>query len=209
MDRTEEYEEHREVGRELNSKLMDSYLNHDILMESARLLGIVGEDDTLVFDTDEEMSIMMDFALNDYQQQGRTAVEVAWENQDWENEMEKDHLEGLLRSYTSLFKVTAVNSSENIIEIMDVLNKKSTKFIDIGFSKTATQGLLVFFRLVPYENFNATSGVSFAYRGDIEDHLQTVYRGVKKNIESRPEPVKRYVAFYKLYKKYGANTRYI
>jgi hypothetical protein len=209
MDRTEEYEEHREVGRELNSKLMDSYLDHDILMDSARLLGIVGEDDTLVFDTDDEMSILMDFALNDYQQQGRTAVEVAWENQDWENEMEKDHLEGLLSSYTSLFKVTAVNSSENVIEMYDVLNNESVELTDIGFSKTATQGLLVFFRLVSYENFNATSGISFAYRGDIEDHLQTVYRGVKKNVESQSEPVKRYVSFYKLYGKYGADTRYI
>jgi hypothetical protein len=209
MNRTEDYEKYREAGKDVNSNLMNSYLDNDMLMGSARLLGIVGAEDTLVFDTEEDMDVLMDFALNDYRQQERTAVEMAWDKQGWENEGEKDYLKALLRSYTSLFKVISINESENTIEIKDVLNEKSLKLTDIACSKSAIQGILLFFRLIPCGDFNMTSGVSFAFRGDTEDHLQTVYKQMSRTIESQPEPVKRYVSFYKLDRKYGLEVRYI
>jgi hypothetical protein len=60
------YQTYRKIGRELNHKIIKACLDRDVVMKSARLLGIT-QGDTLIFDTEDEISVLMDFALNEYQ----------------------------------------------------------------------------------------------------------------------------------------------
>jgi hypothetical protein len=214
MSRVEQYKEYREVGKRLNGRMMESCLDDGALSESAELLGIVGGektagDDVLVFEGEEDMDVLYEFALHEYRQNEKTAVELFRERELWESEMEKEFLDTVIRSSTSLFRVTSVDRSESLLVLEDLLNDEAgIEMIDLGFSGTADSGALMFCRRVPFEEFSMTSGVAFPFPGDLENHLLTVYERVSDRVVSRPEAVTRFVSFYKLHGKYGIQVRY-
>lgn len=208
MTLIEKYKTYRKIGMGLTHKIMDSCLDRDVLMKSARLLGIV-RGGTLIFDREDETSILMDFALNEYRVNNRNTIEVYWEKMGWQNEMERDILDALLASYTSLFKVISISESENTLVLNDVLNKRDNiKLIDIAFSKSGIPGLLLFIRLVSFKDFNMTSGVSFVFPGDLEEYVLRRYKKLRKRVKSDSDSVKRFISFYKLSKTDGIEVRY-
>lgn len=203
MDIMGKYKTYREVGMELNYKIVTSCLKREALMKSARLLGIA-RGDTLIFDSDEEMSILMDFALNEYRKDNKNTIEIYREKTGWQNETEKDILDALLSSYTSLFKITSISEAENTLLLNDILNKKGNiELIDIALSETATPELLLFIRLVPVKDFNMTSGIVFAFPGDSKEYLFMKYRELSKKVKSDSETARRFISFFRLSKTDG------
>lgn len=75
MDIIEKYITYREIGRELNNKIMDTCLDQDMLKNSARLLGIA-RGNILMFDSEDDTSVLMDFALNEYRVNNKNAIEI-------------------------------------------------------------------------------------------------------------------------------------
>lgn len=204
----EKYGTYRQISMELNHKIMDACLDPGVLMKSARLLGIV-RGDTLIFDSEDETNVLMDFALNDYRVNNKKTIEIYREKIGWQDKIEKDILDALLSSYTSLFKVTSISEAENTLLLNDILNKKDNiKLIDIAFSKTAIIGLLLFIRLVPFKDFNMTSGVSFVFPGDLKENLLRRYKKLSKKVESDSDSIKRFVSFFRLNKIGGMEVRY-
>ena len=204
----EKYKTYRKTGMKLNHKIMNTCLDRDVLMRSARLLGIA-RGNTLIFDSEDETSVLMDFALNEYRVNNKNTIEIYRERIGWQNEIEKDILDALLSSYTSLFKITSISEAENTLFLNDILNKKDNiKLIDIAFSKTAIPGLLLFIRLVPFKDFNMTSGISFVFPGDLEKYLLRRYRKLSKKVKTDSESIKRFISFFRLSKTDGIEVRY-
>lgn len=205
----EKYKKYKEIAIELNQKMVRSpCLTRDMLLKSGKLLGIARHG-TFVFNSEDETSVLMEFALNE-RVSGKTVVEIYREKVGWENDIEKELLDGLISSYTSLFKVVYVSEKRNRVVLHDLLNRReNTEIIDISFSKTAIPGLLLFIRLVSLKDFNKTSGVSFAFQGDREEYICRKYTEISKRIKSRSESLKRFVAFYKLSKSHGIEVRYL
>ncbi len=204
----EKYKKYKRIGIELNHKIMrSSCLNRNTLLKSGKLLGIVRHG-TFVFDSEDETSVLMEFALNE-RGSGKTVVEIYREKVGGENDIEKEILDGLISSYTSLFKVVYVSERRNRVVLHDLLNKReNTEIIDISFSKTGIPGMLVFIRLISLQDFNKTSGVSFAFQGNREEEIIRKYQEISKRIKSRNESLKRFVAFYKLSKTHGIEVSY-
>ncbi|OIP27669.1 MAG: hypothetical protein CO103_04315 [Chloroflexi bacterium CG_4_9_14_3_um_filter_45_9] len=71
----ERYKMHRKANKELNHKIMESCLERDAMMESAKLLGIA-RGNTLIFDSMDETNVFMDFAVNEYKVEGKNAIET-------------------------------------------------------------------------------------------------------------------------------------
>jgi len=208
MTLIKKYEKYRKIGKELNQKIMHSCLDREVLMNSAMLLGAVHEG-TLVFDSENETSVLMDFALNDYKVNNKNTIEIYREKIGWQNKIEKDILDALLSSYTSLFKVISVSEIEKTILLNDILNKNGNiKLIDIGFSETAIPGLLLFIRLVPFKYFNMTSGISFVFRGDLEKYLLRRYKKLSKMVKSDSDSIKRFISFFRFNKIDGMEVIY-
>ena len=67
------YKHLRVVSRNLNSKLVES-LSRDVLYEGGRKLGIL-KGKTLVFDSEDETSVLMDYCIYDVRRNGCNAVE--------------------------------------------------------------------------------------------------------------------------------------
>ncbi|MCJ7572491.1 MAG: hypothetical protein MUO82_11575 [Candidatus Thermoplasmatota archaeon] len=210
MNSIEKYKKYRKVGMKLNHRIMDKCLDRDTLRKSAKLLGII-QKGTFVFDNEDETSVLMDFALNDYRFINKNVVERYREKFGWKNEIEKDIFDALSASYTSLFNITSISRLENTLILSDLLNKKDDiKLIDIAFSNTITHsGYLLFTRLLPFKDFNMTSGVTFVFRPYKENHLIRLYKKKTKKIKSDDDAIKRFIAFYELNKTLGIDVAYI
>ena len=210
MDTIKKYKKYRKIGMKLNHKIMDKCLDRDTLNKSAKLLDIV-KGGTFVFDSEDETSVLMDFALNDYRFVNKNVVERYQEKFGWKNEIEKEILDAKSASYTSLFKINSVSRTENILVLSDLLNKTDDiKLTDIAFSSNiGLEGCLLFTRLVQFKDFNMTSGVSFVFPPYIEKSIIEKYKTKRKKVKSGNDAIKRFVSFYKLYKRHGIETGYI
>jgi len=201
------YRMYREANRKLNVKVMKACLERDAFMSAANLLGIA-EGNAVFFDNMDETDVIMDFALNDYKVDGKNAVQIYRERYGG-NELELDILDALLSSYTSLFKVTSISRKEKLVFFDDIINKRChIGLMDIALSRTATVGMLLFFRLLSFSDFNMASGVSFAFPGELESYLLRKYKKLRKKVESNSEAIKRFVSFFWLSKTDGLEMKY-
>lgn len=210
MTIVKKYKKYRQISRDLNDKIFETCLDRDILLKSARLIGIA-RGDILILDSEYETDILIDFALNDYKvKKQNTVVEIYRDKVGWENEVEKEILDAFISSYTSLFKITSISKAENSLLLNDVFNKKNNniKIIDIASSKSAIPGILLFLRIIQFEDFNMASGISFAFTGDLEKYLLKKYKTLSRHVKSDDDSIKRFVSFYKLSKTDGIEVRY-
>ncbi|MFQ6127088.1 MAG: hypothetical protein ACE5R6_21130, partial [Candidatus Heimdallarchaeota archaeon] len=95
---------------------------------------------------------------------------------------------------------------ERMLYLSDLLNNKDNiPLIDIDLSQTATPGMLLFIRLVPFKEFNMTSGIIFAFPSDLETYLRQRYKELGKTVRvrSKRKAVARFVAFFRLNETYG------
>lgn len=207
MGLVDRYKMYREASRKLNRKIMNACLEHDAIMCAANLLGIT-EGNSVLFDNEYQTDVLMDFALNDYTTSDKNAVQIYREKYGGD-ELELDIMDALLSSYTSLFKITAVDRRKKSIFFNDILNGiNQIGLIDIALSRTATVGMLLFFRLVSFSDFNMTSGVSFAFPDELEGYLRRNYKKLCKKVQSDSEAVKRFVSFFWLSKTDGLKMKY-
>lgn len=207
MSLVDRYRMYREANRRLNVKVMNACLEREAFMSAANLLGIA-EGNAVFFDSMDETNVIMDFALNDYRVEGKNAVQIYREKYGGD-ELELDILDALLSSYTSLFKITSVSRREKLVIFNDVINARShIGLMDIALSKTATVGMLLFFRLLSFSDFNMASGVSFAFPGELESYLLRKYKKLRKKVESDSEAIKRFVSFFWLSKTDGLEMKY-
>ena len=204
------YKKYREVGKEINHKIIDRYVDREIISLSGKFLGLIKKG-VFIFDNESDTFTLIDFSINECRINGKTAVELYKDKVRVDNDIEIEILDGLIKSYTSLFKITDVKRSEKKLILVDVLknNDNPIEIIDIGFSQSAAMGLLFFTRLVPLGDFNITGGFGFPFHVTSEEILLKEYKQIAKRIKSSEESITRYVAFFKLYKRYGSKIDFL
>lgn len=205
MDHLTQYRTYRREGKDLNVRLINTCLTEEAAQKSSRFLrGGRSDDDLNVFDEETLGDLRKDFALNDIQLNGTTAVESFCEQELWESDLEKEIAEALMQSETSLFRVMSVHEEVGRLDMDDVLNDETRiGLTDIGLSKTVEPGELLFCRLIRFEDVNMTSGVAFPFPSEREDDLISVYEELRKELDVHSESMVRFVSFYKMYKRFG------
>jgi hypothetical protein len=190
---------------------MDKCLDRTTLKKSAKLLGI-SKGDKFFFDSEDETSVLMDFALNDYRYVNRNIIEKYQEKFGGTDQIEKNILNALTNSYTSLFKIVTIKPWEITLELKDLLNDKvdNIKLTDIAFSSSLPKkDLLIFTRIISFKDFNMTGGVSFIFPADKTNFLIKQYNKKISSNKLGSEAVRRFVIFYELNKKHGIDVSYV
>lgn len=208
MDRVDQYREYRREGQELNSKLVDTFSEGE-LMEAGRFLGMTveeGDDEVLYHEGELDMAIQSDFAIHELAIDGKTPLERYHEAEKWDTEIEKEIVDALRESYTSLFEVESAHPEKQLLVMKDVLGQGDSplELTDIKLSETASPNALIFFRPIQLDEMTITSGFVLPFEADYKDHLISVHRKVMTNTESRPESVRRFYVFYRMYQKHGS-----
>lgn len=209
MQLIEQYKNYRETTKILINKKVIKNLSQNAFTNAARILGLVQGEKTLVFESENEMSYLMDFTINEYKEEGKTAIEQYKSAIGWENEAEKEILEAACSSYTSLFKIESISKENHTLTINDILYfKGKIELIDIGFSQSAKPGFLIFTRILPFKNFNMTSGISFIFPPKSQDSIIKKYKKLYKQINMENKETKRFIAFFKLNRTDGYSVKF-
>ena len=148
---------------------------------------------------------MIDFYLHEYQENGQTILERYRTDHPEIDQLVTAYIDAAQASYTSLFKIISTHPSESSLQVADLLNPSEEPLtaININLSQTATPGQILFSRLLPYENFNAFSGMYAVFPSGDDRALLKRYKVMKKRIKSDQESVQRFVACFKLNRVLG------
>lgn len=208
MQLIEEYRHYREIAKILIGTKVLEHIGQNTLANAAGMLGLVQGEKTFVFESENEMSYLMDFIANEYKEDGKTAVEKYRDTFGWKNGTEQEILEAACSSYTSLFKVESISKEKHTLTINDILYFKGRiELTDIGFSQSAIPGFLLFTRIFPFKKFNMTSGISFIFPPKSEDNIIRKYKKLYKRINIANKQIKRFIAFFKLNRTDGFSVK--
>jgi hypothetical protein len=208
VDKAKAYRQYRKIGVSLTSKIMKTCLQDEAVKTSAKLLNILRGRE-LLLNSEEEGVAFMDFVLHDYRVEGKNTIAAYQEQQGGETPAEQDLLNAWLAAYTSLFKVTSVLPIEHSLVLTDLLNdQQGIRLLDFSLSSSSPTGLLLFTRLVPFPDFNITSGSTFAFYEDQEAKLLKQYQQRSKKVRSTDPAVQRFVTFFHLNRTNGLTVAY-
>jgi len=198
----------RSIGMHLSEEIPKIYSLDESLPQIIRVLGI-GQGRTLVLENEEEINFLIDFYLHEFLSNGQTMLERYRSDHPDLEQIEIAYLDAAKASYTSLFKVTDVNPRESTLTVVDLLNtsEQPLSVVNVNLSKTAKPNYVIFSRLLPFEKFNAFSGMFAGFNESNDRSLLKRYKVMKNRIKSERESVQRFVACFKLNRAFGVPTR--
>jgi hypothetical protein len=148
----------RNVGRSVADALVKR-LTKDVIDEGGKRLGIL-QRAILVFDSENEMSVLMDFCIHDVRRQGRNTVETYLAQAPYPPDSdEMIFLKALKDACFSIFLVEATEPGIGV-QVRDATRGGTTFIMDVGFSRSAVPGLVLAARIFSVENFVMTTGAA-------------------------------------------------
>ena len=170
----------RAAGRKLNSKLTER-LTKDVLHEGGKKLGIL-QRGTLVFNSEDETCVLMDYCIYDVRCQGRNTVEqYLIDSAPDPASDEMASLRAMQQAAYSLFLVESVMPGFGVT-VRDVLSNKTILIVDVGFGDTGQPGLVFASRLLFHEGFAMTTGAALPISVLPEDQQQPVTKMLVKGM---------------------------
>lgn len=207
MDRLERYEQYRDVGQQLHTKLADRYLDRERIMDTASILRIETDGDDIEYATELEFMAHLEYLLYEYPIDGQAAIERYRSTVGGETPIEEALLSAMSDSRTSLFRVQETDPADGTVKVADLLEDvPDIKLIDRRFAESASPDLSVFLRMLQLDDLAMTSGLVFGFPAGEEAELASVYEEVLERT-SRPDAQARFVTFYRLYRERGVETR--
>jgi hypothetical protein len=200
-----EYQRYMKIARNLNHKIIDAYLNEMIIKKAAIMLGL-WQRHLLILDSEDDLSVLMDFALYEVPQEGgKNCVERYAEEIGGINAIERDLLAAMVKAQTGLFKVRQILRDKRQIMLDDLISSGDTIILtDINFSQTLIDELVLFIRPIRTTKFTMTSGIAFVFPGELEKELTLRW----KRLEWKGS-AERYAWFFRQSKKRGFETMYM
>lgn len=201
------YKQLRKLGLKLSEEIPEIYGLEKSLPYIVRVMGL-GQMQNIMLESEEEINFLMDFYLHEYQENGQTLIDRYRADHPEADDLVIAYLDAAQASYTSLFKVIAVNPIEKTVTLSDLLNRsdETLTVININFSQTAKPGYVLFSRLLPYADFNAFSGMYAGFPDGGDRALLKRYKVMKKRVKSDRDSVQRFVACFKLNRVLGMES---
>jgi hypothetical protein len=152
------YRRLRQTQRGLHTSLFKG-LPKDVLEEGGTALGLL-EGNRLGLGAEVEMAIFMDYCIYSVRRDGRNAVErFLAESPPVAGSEEAALLEAMRAARYSLFAVERALPGRGV-ELRDLLRRDSVSLVDLGLSRTASEGLVLASRVISPPGLAITTGAS-------------------------------------------------
>lgn len=205
-----DYRTIRESGKELAGKIFKYAVesNKQELVTAAKLLGF-WDGKMMVFDSENDSETLMDYIVFEKSTQNVPAFKRFLMNNPKLNDLQLENMDGILNNYSSLFEIKSIDSISNYLLLVDVLdsNRKEYLLMDIGMSKTAPVGFILYTRLIPIREINMTSGVSFGFDRIYKDKLLSAISLAALKKRRKLTPTEMYLLIHEKNRQYGIETR--
>src|SRR5262249_27329050 len=114
----------------------------------------------LTLDSEDEMAVLMDYCIHDVRRQGANAVErYLAESPPAPDSDEMVLLQALRQARYSLFSVEAVEPGVGV-HVRDLLRDEPLFLVDVGFSRTASLGMILAARVMALGGIGMTMGAT-------------------------------------------------
>jgi hypothetical protein len=166
-------------------------LSKETLHEGASKLGML-EGKTIVFNTEDESSLLMDYCLYDVKRGGRNAVEqYLIDSPPAADSDEMICLQAMQRAKYSVFVVESVQQGLGV-SVRDLISDETQVMVDMGFSDTANPGLLFASRLLFHDGFTMSGGAAIPISVVPPDKINTLSKdlvaAMEHNQGNAPDP---------------------
>jgi hypothetical protein len=160
-----DYPEIRKRGIDLNQKILKK-LSKDDFKACARQLK-VWHNKTLVLDDENQLDLLMDYAMYAYRPHGVSLAEkyqrLFSQNLD---PFEKALLQRMTKARYALYQIDSTNS-EDTLQATDIFSKASYTLIDYQLARSAWEGLILANHLIEFDGFFVQTGVAVVATKDI------------------------------------------
>jgi len=199
-----QYRRYRKAGMALHHKVIDKYVDDQVLNEAASSLGL-GEEHQLVLDTEDDLSVMMEYSIYEKRREKQNFIERYQHEVGGRNRVERDLLTAKANARTGLFRVDEIWSDRYSLRLSDLLDERiQIELTDMSFSQSIKRDVIIFFRPLEFSEFTTTSGVAFTFSQEMETELKECWAKWDKL-----DSAERYVQIFKLYKSKGLPTAYV
>ncbi len=142
----ERYKRLREVGKRLNVKLIKEFAG-SAMKKCGKDLGMFKRG-ILVFNSDDETSILMDFCIHNHRVNKKTVIDQYLEKSNLDPI--SDEMLILKSLQSSFFSVFVVDGTEqgHLCHLKDIVHQRELTVIDSGLGQTAKPGMLLASRLM-------------------------------------------------------------
>ena len=203
----EEYKNIRNTGKDLANKILNFKKgNREETIYAGKLLGF-WDGEAMVFDSDDESDVLMDFLIYERNKRGEKLIDKFYDSETELDDIEEEILEGMVSYHSSLFEIININRESCILTLIDLFDKnhKEFKLIDLGLSQSCKIGLVFYYRLLPIRGFNITSGVSFGFDSSVKDRILSDISFARFKRKGKLNSTDLFVLTHKKSKQYGIN----
>jgi hypothetical protein len=177
------YRHLREVARKLATTLT-TRLSKDVVHEGAQALGML-QRGVLVFGSEAEMGVLMDYCIHDVRRHGRNAVEQYLAEEPFGPDSDETLL---LRAharavYTMLLFETAEPGVG--VQVRDVFHSQPRFIYDVNFSQTGEPGAVLASRIIDAGGITMTTGAALPFAQvpehdwpELPQHLQPLKEAI-------------------------------
>lgn len=153
-----QYQRIRPVRFRLNNELV-TRLSRDMLHNGAKSLGML-RDGILVFDTEDETSVLMDYCIYDVDRKGRNAVDqYLADNPPDPDSDEMACLHAMQHATYTMLVVLQIEPGVGC-HVRNLFSDETQLLADIGLSQTAQPGAVFATRLLDFGDFVSTGGAA-------------------------------------------------
>jgi hypothetical protein len=205
-----DYRAYRKASQKfIEDKILETCVDRDLILTAARHLGLL-QDNMLVLDHEDDLAVIMDFAVFECRIEGETVFDRYRSQAKKITAMEEEILAACDNAFSSLFQLHATAPAEGTLVMQDLLDMRGEVILtDLASSATSVPGLLFFARILPFPQFNMTSGVTFAFQGDRRNALLKNFKLLRRNKRMTGSPsARRFAAFFALHRSMGVEMRY-
>jgi hypothetical protein len=205
-----DYRAIREAGIKIGSEIFKFAVdtNKQELITAAKLLGF-WNGKIMVFESENDTGTLMDFMVFEKPTQNAPALKRFYMSNPKLDDLQQEHLNGILNNYSSLFEVKSVDSIGNTLILEDLLDagRKEYVLMDIGMSQTVRQGSILYNRLIPIRDINITTGVSFIFEKIYKDKLLSTISLAAFKKRRRLTSTEMFILIHEKNRQFGMETR--
>lgn len=205
-----EYKALRESGKELSSKIFNYSVesNKQEIISAAKLLGF-WDGKMMVFNRESDSETLMDFMVFEKATQNVPAYQRFYRTDPKLDGLQQENMKGMLNFYSSLFEIKSIDPIGNTIVLEDLLDagQEEYQLMDIGMSKTAPVGFILFTRLIPIRYIHMTSGVSFGFERIYRDKLFSTISLAEFKKRRKLTSTELYILIHEKNRQFGVETR--
>lgn len=196
----------KKIGGDIFKYAVDSN-KHD-LISAAKLLGF-WNGKAMVFDSESDSETVMDLLVFEKITSNLPACKRFQMNNPELNDLEQEHIDGILNNFPSLFEVKSIDSIGNTLVLVDLLDASRKEYVlmDIGLSKTARLGFIFYSRLIPIRDINMTSGVSFIFEKIYKDKLLSAMSLAAVKKRRKLTSTEMFILMHEKNRQFGMETR--